>query len=170
MRQRENRHILLFLLFWSALVVLLFVHASGKADIPLLHFPQAKGILLMVQEGYKQTNLVGLREEVYAIPQGVPFIHPLRTKLLKKKKIFVAHSMQEAQRMVDAETQDIQLTLMLLEKNFHGHNLYSLGGRIYAVPAMHPESGAPLPATHPYWERLVGTNLDEAKRAVAAGK
>ncbi|GEM_PF-4239132 len=170
MRQRENRNILFFLAFWSALVVMLFVHASGRVDIPLLHFPQAKGILLMVQEGYKQTNLVGLREEVYAIPQGVPFIHPQRKKLLKNKKIFVAHSMQEAQRMVDAGTEDIEPRLVLVEKNFQGHNLYGLGGRIYAVPAMHPESGAPLPAAHPYWERFVGTNLDEAKRAIVAGK
>ncbi len=174
MRQRENRNIFAFLLLWSALVATLFFHASGKVDIPLFHFPQAKGILLMVQEGYKHTNLVGLREEVYAIPQGVPFIHPLRIKLMRKKGIFVAHSMQEAQRMVDAGTENIEPRLILEEKNFQGHNLYRLGDRIYAVPAMDPGSGAPLPAEHPYREKFVGANLEEAKRALmspaASGK
>ena len=174
MRQREHRNIFVFLLFWSALVVTLFFHASGRVDIPLLHFPQSKGILLMVQEGYKHTNLVGLREEVYAIQHGVPFIHPLRVELMKKNGIFVAHSMQEAQRMVDAGTENIEPRLILKEKDFQGYNLYSLGSRIYAVPAMHPDSGAPLPAAHPYREQFVGENLDEAKRFImrqaASGK
>lgn len=168
MRRSENRNILFFLLFWSALVGTVFLHASGKVDIPLFHFPQAKGILLMVQEGYKHTNLVGLREEVYAIPQGVPFIHPLRKDLLKKSGIFIAHSMQEAQRMIDAGTENIEPRLILKEKNFQGYNLYSLGSRVYAVPAMHPDSGAPLPAEHPYWEELVGANMEEAKRTLVA--
>jgi len=174
MRQREHRNILVFLLFWSALVVMLFLHASGRVDIALLHFPQSKGILLMVQEGYKHTNLVGLREEVYAIPQGVPFIHPRRVELMRKNGIFVAHSMQEAQRMVDAGTEKIEPRLILKEKNFQGYNLYALGERIYAVPAMHPDSGAPLPAAHPYGEQFAGKNLEEAKRFImrqaASGK
>ena len=170
MRQRENRNIFVFLLLWSALIATLFFHASGRVDIPLLHFPQAKGILLMVQEGYKHTNLVGLREEVYAVPHGVPFIHPLRIKLMKKNRIFVAHSMQEAQRMVDAGTENIEPRLILKEKNFQGYNLYSLGGRIYTVPAMHPESGAPTPISQPYSERLAGENVEEAKKFIVSGK
>ena len=174
MRQRENRNIFVFLLFWSALIVVLFLHTSGRVDIPLLHFPQSKGILLMVQEGYKRTNLVGLREEVYAIPHGVPFIHPRRVELMKKSGIFIAHSMQEAQRMVDAGTENIDPRLILKEKNLQGYNLYSLGDRIYAVPAMHPDSGAPLPAAHPYWEQFAGKNLEQARRFImrqaASGK
>ena len=233
MRQRENRNIFIFLLLWSSLVITLFLHTSGRVDIPLLHFPQAKGNLSMVEEGYKRYNLVRLREKVYAVPQGYPFIHPRRIEKMKKigvfvadsaqeakrmidaetenrklkniepkniepkligegyknynlvglrekvyavkqgkpfihsrrieemKKdgIFVAHSAQEAKRMVDAKTENIEPKLILKEENFQGHNLYSFGRLIYAVPAMDPALG-------PYWEQVVGENLKEAKRFI----
>lgn len=170
MRQCENRHIFGFLLLWSALVVVLFFHASGKVDISLFHFPQAKGILLGVEMNYKDFNLIGLREEVYAIPHGSGFIHPSRVKLMKRNGIFVAHSVQEAKRMVDAGTESIASKLVLKEMNFQGYNLYSLDRHIYAVPAMHAESGAPTPIGHPYSERLVGESIEEAKQTIASGK
>ena len=228
MRQRENRNIFIFLLLWSSLVIMLFLHTSGRVDIPLLHFPQAKGNLMMIEEGYKHYNLVGLREKVYAIPQGSSFIHPrriekmkeigifvahsaqevkrmidaeteniepkniepklieegykhynlvgLREKVyavpqgkpfihtrrieeMKKDGIFVAHSAQEAKRMIDAETENIEPKLILKEENFQGHNLYSFGRLSYSVPAMDPALG-------PYWEQVVGENLKEAKRFI----
>lgn len=159
MRQRENRNIFIFLLLWSSLVIMLFLHTSGRVDIPLLHFPQAKGNLMMIEEGYKHYNLVGLREKVYAIPQGSSFIHPRRIEKMKEIGIFVAHSAQEAKRMIDAETENIEPKLILKEENFQGHNLYSFGRLIYAVPAMDPALG-------PYWEQVVGENLKEAKRFI----
>lgn len=170
MRQHENRNTIAFLLLWTGLVVTLFLHASGRVDIPLLHFPQAKGILLGVEMNYKEFNLIGLREEVYAIPHGSGFIHPSRINLMKKNRIFVAHSVQEAKRMVDAGTGNIEPKLVLKEKYFQGYNLYSLGNHIYAVPAMHHESGAPTPIGQPYSERLVGENMEGAKKFIAAGK
>ena len=159
MRQRENRNIFIFLLLWSSLVITLFLHTSGRVDIPLLHFPQAKGNLSMVEEGYKRYNLVRLREKVYAVPQGYPFIHPRRIEKMKKIGVFVADSAQEAKRMVDAKTENIEPKLILKEENFQGHNLYSFGRLIYAVPAMDPALG-------PYWEQVVGENLKEAKRFI----
>ena len=170
MRRQENRNTVVFLLLWTALVATLFLHASGRVDIPVFHFPQAKGILLPVEMNYKEFNLIGLREEVYAIPHGSGFIHPGRIKLMKRKGIFVAHSVQEAKRMVDAGTEEIAPKLVLKEKNFQGYNLYSLGNRIYAVPAMHPESGAPTAVGQPYSERLAGDSLDDAKKFIASGK
>lgn len=170
MRQQENRNIITFLLFWTLIIAMLFLQTSGRIDIPALHFPQAKGILLGAEMNYKETNLIGLREEVYAIPHSSGFIHPNRKKLLKKNGIFVAHSIQEAKRMVDAGTQNIEPKLVLKEKDFQGYNLYSLGNQIYAVPAMHPESGAPTAIGQPYSERLVGNNIEDAKKFIATGK
>jgi hypothetical protein len=89
---------------------------------------------------------------------------------MKKRGIFVAHSVQEAKRMVDAGTENIVPKLVSKEKNFRGYNLYSLGNRIYAVPAMHAESGAPTPIGQPYSERLVGESLEDAKKLIASGK
>lgn len=170
MRQRENRYIFGLLLLWSAVVALLFVHASGKLDISLFHFQQSKGILLGVEMNYKKFNLIGLREEVYAIPHGSGFIHPRRIQLMKRNGIFVAHSVQEAKRMVDAGTESIASRLVLKEKNFEGYNLYGLDNHIYAVPAMHAESGAPTSIGQPYSERLVGESMEEAKNVIASWK
>ena len=119
---------------------------------------------------YKHFNLIGLREEVYAIPHGSGFIHPRRIKLMEKKGVFVAHSIQEAKRMVDAGTKNIEPKLVLMEKNFQGYNLYSLGNHIYIVPAMHAESGAPTTIGQPYSERLAGESVEEAKKIIVSGK
>lgn len=170
MRQHENRNVIAFLLLWTVLVATLFLHASGRVDIPLLHFPQAKGILLGVEMNYKGFNLIGLREEVYAIPHGPGFIHPSRIKPMKRNGIFVAHSVQEAKRMVDAGTENIEPKLILKEKDFQGYNLYGLGNHIYTVPAMHAESGAPTPIGQPYSERLAGESVEDAKKFIASGK
>ena len=164
MRQRENRYIYGFLILWSTLVAALFLHASGKLDISLFHFPQAKGILFEAEMNYKEFNLIGLREEVYAIPHGSGFIHPRRTELMKRNGIFVAHSVQEAKRMIDAGTENIAPKLVFVEANFQGYNLYSLGRHVYAVPAMHPEYGTPTEIDQPYSERLVGESIEEAKK------
>jgi len=167
---QENRSTFFFFLLWTLLVISLFLQASGRINIPVLHFPQAKGILLPAEMNYKEFNLIGLREEVYAIPHGSEFVHPRRINLMKRKGILVAHSVQEAKRMVDAGTEDIFPRLVLKEKNFHGYNFFSLGNSIYAVPAMHPESGAPTPLGQPYSERLAGNNLEEAKNLIALEK
>jgi len=166
MRPREDRDVGVLLAIWSAIVLVLYTQASGAIDVPWLHFPQAQGTLMLVQEGYKHTNLVALREEVYAVPQGIPFIHPARTALMRENRIFVAHSVQEARRMIDAGTDDIKPKLVMRERHFHGLNLYDLGGRIYAVPAMNPVSATPEPTGQPYWEELVGDTIEEAKRTI----
>lgn len=163
MRQYENRNTIVFLLLWTALVVMLFLQASGRVHISMLLFPQAKGTLLGVEMDYKDFNLIGLREEVYAIPHGVGFIHPSRKELIKKNGIFVAHSIQEAKRMVDAGTENLDTKLVLQEKDFLNYNLYSLGNYIYAVPAMHLDSGNPIPISQPYSERLIGDSIESAK-------
>ena len=165
MLRREQRDVGLFLLLWSLLVAVIFVEASGRVRIPLLDFPQAKGGLILLQEGYKGVNLVALREEVYAVPQGTEFLHPARTALLKEKHIFIAHSIEEARRMIDAGIEDIQPRLVFVER-FLDRNLYRLDDRIYAVPAMSPDTGSPVPLPNPYSEQLVGTNLAEAKAFV----
>ena len=166
MLRRERRDIVVFLLLWSVLVAVLFVEASGRVRIPLLDFPQAKGGLMLLQEGYKGVNLVALREEVYAVPQGTEFLHPARTALLKDKHIFIAHSIEEARRMIDAGTDKIDPRLVLVER-YLDRNLYRLGDRIYAIPAMSPDTGSPVPLPNPYSEELAGNNLEEAKAFVS---
>jgi hypothetical protein len=162
----EKRAIWLFLALWSGLAGALFLHASGRIDISLFHFPQAKGSLILLQEGYKQYNFVGLREEVYALKQGVPFTHPKRRERMQKLGIFTAYSVEEARRMVDAGRETIEPRLVVQLRNFHGYNLYRRGERIYAVPAMDAEGGTPLPVAPPYSEQDVGADLEEAKRAI----
>lgn len=152
---------MIFLGLWCAVVALLFAQASGRIDLAWLHFPKAKGMLMLVEEGYKKYNFVGLREEVYALPQGSQFIHPNRTRKMQKAKHFIAHSIEEARRMVDAGTEEIP-KLNLKQSNVSGFNIYALDSKFLAVPAMHDESGAPLPVGKPYSEQFAGHTLDEA--------
>jgi hypothetical protein len=159
---QDNKQLYIFLGLWCAVVALLFAQASGKINLSWLHFPKAKGMLMLVQEGYKKYNFVGLREEVYALPQTSQFIHPNRTRKMAKAGHFVAHSIEEAQRMVDAGTQDIQPRLELKQKDVNGFNIYALDTNFFVVPAMHEESGAPLPVGKAYSEQLAGNTLEEA--------
>lgn len=162
MRRFENKSFILVFGFWITLVILLFLHTSGKINIPWFHFPQEKGILLLVKENYKGYNIVGLREELYCLGGGVPFTHPKRIDKLKEYKIFVSHSIEEAQRMIDAKSDQIPNKLTLSESNFQGYNIYISGGNFLAVQAMNPW-GAPDTSKSPYKEFLVGHSLDEAK-------
>ncbi len=166
MLNKEKQPVFFVLVMWTALVFSLFLHASGKVNLPFFHFPQAKGLLLLIEEGYKKYNLVGLREEVYAVPQSYRFLHPSRTKKMKKNGIFVAHSVEEAKRMIDAGTEEIDHRLVLLEKNYHGKNLYTFNDRIAVVPSMDEETGAPLPGPNPYAEQVAGSTVEEAKQFI----
>jgi hypothetical protein len=171
MPQRERSDIVWFLLLWSALVLVIVAEASGRVRVPLLDFPQAKGELILLQEGYNKVNLVALRDEVYAIPQGTEFLHPARTALLKEKHIFVAHSIEEARRMVDAGSD--QIPHLVFVERLLDRNIYQIGDHFYAVPAMDRDSGSPLPLPNPYSERAVGNSLSEARASVmriAAGQ
>ncbi|OGQ35655.1 MAG: hypothetical protein A3F16_00465 [Deltaproteobacteria bacterium RIFCSPHIGHO2_12_FULL_43_9] len=158
MRKSDKINTTIFLILWTSLIVILFLHISGKVDFKFLHFSQATGNLVMVEEGYKGYNLLGLRENMYAVPQGAPFVHPKRTKKMKKWGIFHAYSLQESRRMVDAGTEDIEPKLVPIEQHFLGFNIYSLNGKIYAVP----DQGEPAQ----YVEREMGTTLEEAKEKI----
>jgi len=157
MRKTENISILAFLLCLALFVAALFLHTSGRVDIPLFHFSQATGSLHLVEEGYKKYNLVGLREAVYSVPQGKQFIHPSRANKLKEDGIFVAHSSQEARRMIDAGTDNIQPKLILVDANFQGKRLYKLGNEIYIVP---PKDAG----MDQYSEQYAGDSLEDAKK------
>lgn len=162
MRRREKRSIVLFLALWTSLVILLFLHTSGRMNIGLFRFPEAKGSIVMLEAGYKHFNVLGLREIVYAVPQGHEFIHPARVKDLKKIGVLIAHSLQEAKRMIDAGTEEITPKLILKETSFQGFDLYELGGHIYRSPAIDEATGV----LKPYAEQWIGKNLDEAKQAI----
>ena len=153
-------------------MALLFLQASGRIDWSLLRFPQSTGGLMLL-DAYNATpdsqrfNLVALREEVYAIPQGTPFLHPARTELLRERGIFVAHSIEEAKRMIDAGMENIEPRLVFIER-YLDYNLYRLGSGIFAVPGMDPNSGMPIAAPNPYREVLLGEDLESAKRDFVA--
>lgn len=158
MLKKEKINIIFFLILWTSLVVILFLHTAGSVDFKFLHFTQATGSLVMVEEGYKGYNLLGLNNEIYAVPIGAPFVHPKRTKKMKRWGIFTAHSLQEAKRMVDAWSEDIEPLLILIEKQFLGFNLYKYADKIYAVPSqLEPEQ---------YLERYVGETIGEAKEKI----
>jgi len=157
MRKTENISILVFLLLLSLFVAVLFLHTSGRVDIPLFRFSQATGSLQLIEEGYKKYNLVGLREAVYAVPQGKQFVHPSRVRKMKEDGIFVAYSSQEARRMIDAGTDNINPKLTLLDSNFQGKRLYKLGNEIYVVPPK-------VAGIDQYSEQYVGNSLEEAKQ------
>lgn len=160
MQKNEKFNILFFLVLWTALVIILFLHTSGKVDFKFLHFTQATGGLVMVEEGYKANNILGLRDEVYAIPHGVPFVHPKRKAKLKRYGIFEAHSLPEAKRMIDAGTDEISPKLIPVEKHFLGFSIYQHGDDFVAVP----NQGEP----QQYIEIDLGNNLDNAKEQLTS--
>lgn len=166
MRGSESRNITLFLVLWSTIVVVLFLHTSGKLTLPWLNFPVASGNLLLV-EIYKGYNVIGVKDEIYAVPHGHPFIHPRRKKKMKEIGMFAARSLEEAKRMINKKTENIEPRLVLLEKSCGGYDLYELGNQIYAVPAIGDWVGPGVMA-RPYSEYFAGSNLDEAKRFAKA--
>jgi len=160
MNKQEKIHISIFLLLWTTIVFILFLHTSGKADFKFLHFNQASGNLVMAEEGYKTFNILGLRDEVYAIPHGAPFVHPKRRSKMKRKGIFEAASLEEAHRMIDAGTEDINDNLTLIEKRYLGFNIYTRRNKYIGVPSQ----GEP----NQYRERFVGNSLDKAKENITS--
>lgn len=166
MFKSENLNISIIFSLWSLLVIALFLHTSGRVDIPLFYFTQQTGNVVLIERGYRGFITVGLRDEVYAIPPGSPFIHPNRVGKMKEYGIFVAHSIEEARRMIDAGGEDIVPRLKLLEKGFYGFNFYSLGDNIFVVPPIKGWSGPTMPVLKRYSEQFVGKNLEDAKKNV----
>lgn len=160
---QKNKLLLFTCILWIVIIISLFLFTSSKIKIPFFEFPKSKGILLMVEANYKQHNLVGLREEVYALPHGVTFVDPRR---MKNRGVLVAHSREEAIRMIDSGTDNISPKLQLSEKDFHGFNIYKLNERYYIVRAMYKEYGNPLPSKYTYRERYAGTSLEDARSFV----
>jgi hypothetical protein len=161
----EKKNIYIFSIAWTLLVLLLFLHTSGKFDFALFHFPVAKGSLVVLQ-GYKNYNLIGLRDEVYALEQGQAFVHPKNTKKLKKNGIYVGHSIAEAIRMIEAKTDNIENKLESIEKNYRLYNIFKKKEGYFAIPAQDEESGNPLPNMPNYQEQFAGKSLEEAKRFI----
>ncbi|MEC7490831.1 MAG: hypothetical protein VYA17_14720 [Pseudomonadota bacterium] len=165
MQASQTKLTIIFLAFWTAVVGLLFVHTSGIVHVPLLTFPQARGNLFFLQE-YEKTNILGIGEKVIAIPHGIPFVHPKRVKKFQKENIFVGASRQEAKRMVDAGTQDLDEVLYRLNIEYKSVAFLRIGKDIYGVPAIDQESGNPFPIDgwNQYDEKLIGASVEEARR------
>ncbi|OGQ35656.1 MAG: hypothetical protein A3F16_00475 [Deltaproteobacteria bacterium RIFCSPHIGHO2_12_FULL_43_9] len=158
--ESSNRIILITVISWLLIIASLFLHTSGIIKIPFFNLKQSKGAIVVVEENYKGFNLVAIKEEVYAIPHGIPLSNPRR---MKRQGTFEAHSKEEAKRMIDANKEDIEPRLYLVENNFRGFNIYRLGNRYYIVRAMHKEHAVPLPTKYPYHERYAGSNIENAR-------
>lgn len=158
MNNNENINIFIFLFLWSLLVILLFLHTSGKFNIALLDLKQATGSVKMVEDFYNGYTLQGLNDEIYAVPVGQAFVHPKRKRKMKRRKIFEAHSLQEAKRMIDAGTSEVHPKLILIESNFSGLNIYRYGNKFYGVPLQY------LPDQ--YSEKYLGESIEEAKEKI----
>ena len=169
MRDNYKFPIIFLLTFWILLIVILFLHVSSKINISFFHFPQSKGGLVMVEDSYNgNTNLVALREHIYAIPHGVPFIHPKRKKLLKNDNVFTAFSHQEARRMVDAKTEQIENKLKFV-RNINLFNLYkNKKNNYFIVLAINENSGMPNSFKNfkPYTEYFVGKSYELATKKI----
>jgi hypothetical protein len=160
MNKQEKINITIFLILWTTIVTILFLHTSKTVDFKFLHFTQATGGLVMVEDSYKATNILGLKDRVYAVPHGAPFVHPKRKAKMKRKGIFEASSLEEAKRMVDSGKEDIEPKLIPIEKHFLGFNIYRRGNKYYGVP--------PQGEPNQYSEVYLGNSLEEAKAKITS--
>ena len=165
MKTYQEKSIVIFALSLTVFVCLLFVHTSSIITIPFFQFNQPRGALSMLEDSYNGNyNLVSLREKIYAIPHGVGFDHPNRKELLKKNNVFVAYSHNEARKMVDRKTEDIEGKFELVRKNYGIYNIFRSLDNFYIMPAVHPQSGMPYTVKNlpPYNELYVGSSFEEA--------
>lgn len=159
MDKQEKINITTFLILWTTIVTILFLHTSKMVDFKFLHFTQATGSLVMVEDSYKATNILGLKDQVFTVPHSVPFVHPKRKVKMKRYGIFEASSLEEAKRMIDAGKEDIEPKLILI-KNFLGFNIYKLGDKYYGVPSQGERNQ--------YSERFIGNSLKEAEANITS--
>ena len=165
MSNYKSKSLVIFLFTWTIFVCLLFLHVSSKADFSFFKFYQSRGVLTMIEDSYNgNTNLVSLREKIYAIPHGIGFDHPNRKKLLKKNNVFVAYSHNEAREMVDMKTENIPNKFNLVKENYGNLNIFKSGHKFFIMPAIDPNSGMPiyLKNLKPYKEYYVGNSYQEA--------
>jgi hypothetical protein len=165
MKNYQNKSIIIFALSWTIFVGLLFLHTSSIITFPFFQFNQPRGALSMLEDSYNGNyNLVSLREKIFAIPHGVGFDHPNRKKLLKKNNVFVAYSHNEARKMVDKKTENIDGKFNLIKENHGIYNIFKSEDSYYIMPAVHPDSGMPYAIKNlpPYKEFNVGKTYDEA--------
>ena len=164
---KERQLTIIILAVWTGVVGLLFLHGSGLLNISFLAFPQSRGNLIFLEE-YKQTNILGLGKMVLAIPHGGAFVHPKRAKKLREENIFVASSLQEAKRMVDAGGQELVHVLKWLDVDYKSISFLRMGDKIYGVPQINAASGNPtfVQEWFGFEEKLIGSSMQEAREWV----
>lgn len=117
----KKNSIFIVIIFWYLIVGICIYDVHPKTT-PILSFPIQQGSLTLI-DTYKGHNLVSLRDKVYVIPHGVPFINPKRTSYMKEMGQLTSSSIEEGRRMIDSKPNLISNDLTFVEKiNFF--NIY----------------------------------------------
>ncbi len=89
------------LFIWLLILAVLIIHTKGIYKFKFLEFNEASGHLQPLEMNYKEYNILGLKNIVYAVPFGPPFYHPNRTDKLDESKTIRTYSINHAKYLID---------------------------------------------------------------------
>jgi len=121
--ETNNSYIKHILFIWLLILAVLIIHTKGIYKFKFLEFNEASGHLQPLEMSYKEHNILGLKNIVYAVPFGPPFYHPNRKDKLDDSKTIRTYSISHAKYLIDNKIK--KLDHFNIIDHYKGFNIFT---------------------------------------------